>query len=57
MFTSPPPFLPCPARSAAIFISYLFAGLAALLASACYSELCAEFPVSGGSFSYIMVGR
>ncbi|KAL4429605.1 hypothetical protein ABPG77_008654 [Micractinium sp. CCAP 211/92] len=40
---------------AAIFISYLFAGLAALLASACYSELCAEFPVSGGSFSYIMV--
>ncbi len=54
---SPPPFLPCPARSAAIFISYLFAGLAALLASACYSELCAEFPVSGGSFSYIMVGR
>ena len=39
----------------ALIISYLLSGLASLLAASCYAELCVEFPVSGGSFSYIMV--
>ena len=43
-------------RRPAVIISYLVSGLAALLAAACYAELCVEYPVSGGAFSYIMVG-
>ncbi|PSC68357.1 cationic amino acid transporter 1-like [Micractinium conductrix] len=39
----------------AVFLSYVFAGLSALLAAACYAELCLEYPVSGGAFSYVMV--
>lgn len=38
----------------AVIVSYLFAGLAALLSAVCFAELCTEFPVSGGAFSYIM---
>ena len=36
-------------------LSYLVSGVAALLAAACYGELCVEYPVSGGAFSYIMI--
>jgi amino acid transporter len=45
----PPPFSP------SIIISYLVSGVAALLSGACYAELCTEYPVSGGAFSYILV--
>jgi APA family basic amino acid/polyamine antiporter len=38
-----------------IIISYLVSGVAALLSGACYAELCTEYPVSGGAFSYILV--
>ena len=38
-----------------MILSYLVSGVAALLAAACYGELCVEYPVSGGAFSYIMV--
>lgn len=33
----------------------IIGGLTALISGACYAELCVEFPVSGGSFSYVMV--
>ncbi|KAI3435769.1 hypothetical protein D9Q98_001827 [Chlorella vulgaris] len=39
----------------AIVISYLVAGLTALLSGTCYAELCTEYPVSGGAFSYVLV--
>ena len=32
----------------------MFAGVTALLAACCFAELCLEFPVSGGAFSYVM---
>jgi amino acid transporter len=43
-------------RRPAIIISYLLSGFAALLAAICYAELASEFPVSGGAFSYALVG-
>lgn len=39
-----------------IVLSYVFSGIAAILAACCYAELCVEFPVAGGAFSYVMVG-
>ena len=39
----------------AVILSYLFSGVAALLTAACFAELCLEYPVSGGAFSYVMV--
>lgn len=45
-----------PACRPAVVLSYLFGGLATLLTAACFAELAVEFPVSGGPFSYIMVG-
>lgn len=40
---------------ASVVLSYLFGGVAMLLAAACFAELCIEYPVSGGAFSYVMV--
>lgn len=37
----------------AVFISYLLAGVAALLSSLCYAEFAVEIPVAGGAFSYL----
>ena len=48
----------CPARAPrrpSIILSYLFNGLAALLAATCFAELVSEYPVSGGAFSYVLV--
>ncbi|EFN53780.1 hypothetical protein CHLNCDRAFT_58448 [Chlorella variabilis] len=39
----------------AVIISVIIGGLTALISGACYAELCVEFPVSGGSFSYVMI--
>jgi amino acid transporter len=39
----------------ALIISVVTSGVVALLAGICYAELCVEFPVSGGAFSYVMV--
>lgn len=39
-----------------MIVSVIMSGLCALCAGACYAELCVEFPVSGGAFSYVMVG-
>ncbi|XP_059645228.1 cationic amino acid transporter 6, chloroplastic-like [Cornus florida] len=38
-----------------IFISYIIAGIAALLSSLCYTEFSIEIPVAGGAFSYLRV--
>ncbi|KAM6588440.1 hypothetical protein CsatA_011045 [Cannabis sativa] len=37
----------------AVFISYIIAGVAALLSSLCYSEFSVQIPVAGGAFSYL----
>ncbi|KAJ4954991.1 hypothetical protein NE237_011774 [Protea cynaroides] len=39
----------------AVFISYIIAGLSALLSSLCYTEFSIEIPVAGGAFSYLRV--
>ncbi|XAR54888.1 hypothetical protein NMG60_11030215 [Bertholletia excelsa] len=39
----------------AVFISYIIAGVSALLSSLCYTEFSIEIPVAGGAFSYIRV--
>ncbi|XAR70549.1 hypothetical protein NMG60_11027440 [Bertholletia excelsa] len=38
-----------------VFISYIIAGVAALLSSLCYTEFSIEIPVAGGAFSYLRV--
>ncbi|KAL4199646.1 hypothetical protein AMTRI_Chr03g52270 [Amborella trichopoda] len=38
-----------------IFISYMVAGIAALLSSLCYTEFSVEMPVAGGAFSYLRI--
>ncbi|KAA8525976.1 hypothetical protein F0562_007924 [Nyssa sinensis] len=38
-----------------IFISYIIAGISALLSSLCYTEFSIEIPVAGGAFSYLRV--
>lgn len=38
-----------------VFISYIIAGLSALLSSLCYTEFSIEIPVAGGAFSYLRV--
>jgi hypothetical protein len=63
MLLIPPLTPPAPSHpfelthSVAVVVSVLMSGLCALCAGACYAELCVEFPVSGGAFSYVMVGR
>ncbi|MQL99980.1 hypothetical protein Taro_032723 [Colocasia esculenta] len=39
----------------AVFVSYLIAGVSALLSSMCYTEFSVEMPVAGGAFSYLRV--
>ncbi|KAF8380611.1 hypothetical protein HHK36_028099 [Tetracentron sinense] len=39
----------------AVFISYIIAGISALLSSLCYTEFSVEIPVAGGAFSYLRV--
>ncbi|KAK8998110.1 hypothetical protein V6N11_012641 [Hibiscus sabdariffa] len=38
-----------------VFISYIIAGISALLSSLCYTEFSVEIPVAGGAFSYLRV--
>uniref|UniRef100_A0A1D2A1S4 Uncharacterized protein n=1 Tax=Auxenochlorella protothecoides TaxID=3075 RepID=A0A1D2A1S4_AUXPR len=38
-----------------IIIAYLLAGTSCTAAAACYGELAVEYPVAGGSFTYIML--
>ncbi|XP_050378298.1 cationic amino acid transporter 6, chloroplastic-like [Argentina anserina] len=38
-----------------VFISYIIAGISALLSSLCYTEFSVQIPVAGGAFSYIRV--
>lgn len=39
----------------AVFISYIIAGISALLSSMCYTEFSIAIPVAGGAFSYLRV--
>ncbi|XP_071722237.1 cationic amino acid transporter 1-like [Rutidosis leptorrhynchoides] len=39
----------------AVVLSYLIAGIAAILSVFCYTEFAVELPVAGGSFSYLRV--
>ncbi|CAN1259224.1 Cationic amino acid transporter 6, chloroplastic, partial [Linum perenne] len=39
----------------AVFISYIIAGISALLSSLCYAEFSVQIPVAGGAFSYLRV--
>lgn len=36
-----------------VFISYIIAGISALLSSLCYTEFSVQVPVAGGAFSYL----
>ncbi|MED6173801.1 hypothetical protein PIB30_063042 [Stylosanthes scabra] len=36
-----------------VFISYIIAGISALLSSLCYTEFAVQVPVAGGAFSYL----
>ncbi|KAE8671725.1 Cationic amino acid transporter 6 [Hibiscus syriacus] len=38
-----------------VFISYIIAGISALLSSLCYTEFSVRIPVAGGAFSYLRV--
>ncbi|XP_059441837.1 cationic amino acid transporter 6, chloroplastic-like [Corylus avellana] len=38
-----------------VFLSYIIAGIAALLSSLCYTEFSVQIPVAGGAFSYLRV--
>ncbi|KAJ8763823.1 hypothetical protein K2173_003605 [Erythroxylum novogranatense] len=38
-----------------VFISYIIAGITALLSSLCYTEFSVQIPVAGGAFSYLRV--
>ncbi|KAI6702339.1 hypothetical protein NL676_011475 [Syzygium grande] len=38
-----------------VFISYIIAGVSALLSSLCYTEFSVQIPVAGGAFSYLRV--
>ncbi|XP_031502817.1 cationic amino acid transporter 6, chloroplastic-like [Nymphaea colorata] len=39
----------------AVFISYLVAGISALLSSLCYTEFSLQIPAAGGAFSYLRI--
>nr|DAD18312.1 TPA_asm: hypothetical protein HUJ06_019775 [Nelumbo nucifera] len=39
----------------AVFISYIIAGVSALLSSLCYTEFSIQIPVAGGAFSYLRI--
>lgn len=36
-----------------VFLSYIIAGISALLSSLCYTEFSVQVPIAGGAFSYI----
>jgi amino acid transporter len=36
-------------------LSYLVAGISALLSAFCYTEFAVEMPVAGGAFSYLQI--
>ncbi|KAK2967104.1 hypothetical protein RJ640_012945 [Escallonia rubra] len=38
-----------------VFMSYIIAGISALLSSLCYTEFSVQIPVAGGAFSYLRV--
>ncbi|KAJ4844428.1 hypothetical protein Tsubulata_038605 [Turnera subulata] len=38
-----------------VFLSYIIAGISALLSSLCYTEFSVQIPVAGGAFSYLRV--
>lgn len=38
-----------------VFISYIVAGISALLSALCYTEFSIDIPVAGGAFSYLRV--
>ncbi|XP_050266104.1 cationic amino acid transporter 6, chloroplastic-like [Quercus robur] len=38
-----------------VFISFIIAGISALLSSLCYTEFSVQIPVAGGAFSYLRV--
>ncbi|KAL1830014.1 hypothetical protein DCAR_0209415 [Daucus carota subsp. sativus] len=38
-----------------VFLSYIIAGVSALLSSLCYTEFSVQIPVAGGAFSYLRV--
>ena len=44
----------CPAHRGATVMAYFIAGVSAFLSSLCYSEYAVEFPVAGGSFTFIL---
>jgi amino acid transporter len=39
----------------AVVLSYLVAGISALLSAFCYTEFAVEMPVAGGAFSYLQI--
>lgn len=39
----------------AVFVSYIIAGISALISSLCYTEFSVEIPVAGGAFSYLRI--
>jgi amino acid transporter len=39
----------------AVVVSYLVAGISALLSAFCYTEFAVEMPVAGGAFSYLQI--
>lgn len=43
---------PC---SPAVIVSYLVAGVAALLSALCYAEMAVSLPIAGGAFNYICI--
>jgi amino acid permease len=43
------------AHDTAVFISYVIAGVSALLSSFCYAEFAVRVPTAGGAFSYLRV--
>ncbi len=39
----------------AVVVSYLVAGISALLSAFCYTEFAVEMPIAGGAFSYLQI--
>jgi len=37
----------------AIIISFIIAGISALLSALCYSEFATQYPLAGGAYNYI----
>ena len=52
--THTPPSLATKTNSPAVVLSFLVAGISALLSALCYSEFAVCFPISGGAFNYVL---